>query len=470
MVYSTGRASIRSPPRPPGMQRKLLQLIGIAFVVAILATGIFYGLIVNRLRSGSRAERSIVVAARELDRGTVLQKTDLKLIPWGGAETPKGSFATPDKLEGRTVLESVSENEPLTQARVASQESGGAALAIPAGMRAVSIRASDSAGVVSALRAGSRVDVQVYYARSGAEPLLRTVLQNIEVLSVPEAERGQSRTAPSVVTLLAKPAEAEILGLADSGAKIRLVLRNPIDSDMPGLAGLGVAGLFGRPGASAAPARPRPQEAVVAAAARPQARLHIRIAAASPAAVEELSSRLIRADRSESIQVSAFRQGWDLAAALRALGNSAIEILSTSHVTVTAGRPASIHAGAPRQPRALPAGARQTIASGVVRVQFLPVIDPQGGVRLRVQPEITLPQGEGVSIRRMETEIELSDGQSFLALGFLESRNAGAAWERLFPGRKIPSGERELLVLGTLELIKPVLASRQTVAWAGKEN
>jgi Flp pilus assembly protein CpaB len=33
-----------------------------------------------------------------------------------------------------------------------------------------------------------------------------------------------------VVTLLAKPREAEILAAADSGADVRLVLRNPLDN------------------------------------------------------------------------------------------------------------------------------------------------------------------------------------------------------------------------------------------------
>ena len=51
------------------------------------------------------------------------------------------------------------------------------------------------------------------------------------MLSVnPQPEQGsQGQTLP-VVTLLTKPAEAEILALADSGARVRLDLRNPLDN------------------------------------------------------------------------------------------------------------------------------------------------------------------------------------------------------------------------------------------------
>ena len=45
----------------------------------------------------------------------------------------------------------------------------------------------------------------------------------------PQPEQSsQGRTLP-VVTLLAKPADADILALSDSGARVRLTLRNPLD-------------------------------------------------------------------------------------------------------------------------------------------------------------------------------------------------------------------------------------------------
>jgi Flp pilus assembly protein CpaB len=44
---------------------------------------------------------------------------------------------------------------------------------------------------------------------------------------------SQGHSLP-VVTLLAKPAEADVLAAADSGARVRLILRNPQDSETHG--------------------------------------------------------------------------------------------------------------------------------------------------------------------------------------------------------------------------------------------
>src|SRR5277367_1245239 len=120
------------------MKRNMVPLLGIAFVAAVVATGVVYGLFGGRLRAKApeMAGQSIVVAARDLDRGTVLN--------------------------------------PETNAA-----SGGVA----AGMRAVSIRVSESSGLMGLLHTGSRVDLQAVTDRNGAAEL-RTILQNVEVMHV----------------------------------------------------------------------------------------------------------------------------------------------------------------------------------------------------------------------------------------------------------------------------------------------
>jgi Flp pilus assembly protein CpaB len=100
-------------------------------------------------------------------------------------------------------------------------------------MRAVSIHLTDSSGVLGLLRGGQRVDVQVVTARAGTkaeDTEVRTALENLAVLSVmlqPE-QSSQGQNLP-VVTLLAKPADVDILAAADSGGRVRLSLRNPLD-------------------------------------------------------------------------------------------------------------------------------------------------------------------------------------------------------------------------------------------------
>ena len=57
------------------MKRNMVPLLGIAFVVTIISTGVFYGLFAGKLRSSSPALNGhpIVVAARELERGEVIE-------------------------------------------------------------------------------------------------------------------------------------------------------------------------------------------------------------------------------------------------------------------------------------------------------------------------------------------------------------------------------------------------------------
>lgn len=204
----------------PPMKQKLVPLLGIAFVVALISTGVFYGLFVGKAQSAPSDQQrfSVVVANHPLERGAVIQAADIKAIAWAGGEAPKGSFPTPDQLAGVTVLDPIGANEPILESRIASHR------AIPSGMRAVSIHVTDSSGVVGLLHPGYKVDVQVLSTASHGEITLRTALQNIEVLTVSPPDGGKP-----VVNLVVSPDDAELLGLADSTAKVRLVLRNPSD-------------------------------------------------------------------------------------------------------------------------------------------------------------------------------------------------------------------------------------------------
>lgn len=214
------------------MRKNLVPLLGIAFVVAIVSTGIFYGLFVGKLRTASTASGGqAVVAVRTLERGTVIKSGDVKLAAWGGPELPKGAFTSVEQVGGLTVIDAVHENEAVLASRLASPTGGAAGLGIPAGMRAVSTRVSDSSGVINLLKPGHRVDVQLV-SLPGASPELKTILQNVPVLRVDLPPDGRSNP---VVTLVVAPADADAVGLGDSTARIRLSLRNPVDDSQPPL-------------------------------------------------------------------------------------------------------------------------------------------------------------------------------------------------------------------------------------------
>jgi pilus assembly protein CpaB len=117
---------------------------------------------------------------------------------------------------------------------------------------------------------GARVDVLISGnppgADSAAGPRVRTLLQNIEVLSAGTNFQRDNEGKPvqvPVVNLLVTPEQAELLSLATgNGTRIQLVLRNPIDHEIKTPPGTVMANLFGVP----APKDPAP---------RPVARAHV---------------------------------------------------------------------------------------------------------------------------------------------------------------------------------------------------
>lgn len=201
------------------MKQKLVPLLGIAFVVALIATGVFYGLFVGKLQN-TVPRYSVVTAAHDLVRGTVLQASDLKVGVVEAADPPKGAYTSVEQVVGQSVLDSLKEGAPVVDAHLASHRS------VPVGMRVISIHVADSSGVVSMLQPGYKVDVQLVSPGPKNEPSLRTILQNVEVLTTGVAENSRP-----VVNLLVTPPDADVLGLADSTARLRLTLRNSSDQE-----------------------------------------------------------------------------------------------------------------------------------------------------------------------------------------------------------------------------------------------
>jgi pilus assembly protein CpaB len=213
-------------------KNNLVKLWGIGFVVAIIATGVFYGLVVSKMSSNTGAGKMLVVAAKPLKPGTKLEAADIKLVPWLGDQLPKGSYGSATEVLGSTVIEPIGTEEPLFDTRLANAQGGGGS-GVPPGMRAVSIHVSDSSGVLALLHAGQKVDVQVVTGRvEHGDTQARTAIEDLRVLSVAyQPEISSQGTTLPVVTLLAKPSEADVLAVADSGARVRLTLRNPLDDD-----------------------------------------------------------------------------------------------------------------------------------------------------------------------------------------------------------------------------------------------
>ena len=175
------------PPDEPvatPMKKSLAPLIVIALVVAGIATGIFYQLVLGKL--GVQAQAT-VGERKGSNSSAVGQATEVKPSP------------------------------------------------VPTGMRAISVHVGDSSGVLALLKPGQRVDVHVVHIRNHDDVGLRTVAEDLEVLTIALGGDQTAKSQLPVVTLLVTPTEANMLAVADSAARLRLTLRNPLDRDKPDL-------------------------------------------------------------------------------------------------------------------------------------------------------------------------------------------------------------------------------------------
>lgn len=253
------------------MDRRFLTVLGVSLVFALVVSSVFYQMTARSSSGDGSApseEVEVVVAARPLGVGVMIKTPDIKLAKYPVRAVPKGAFTKVEEVLDRPVVSNILLDEPVLDGRLAAKGSGlGLAPAIPVGMRAVTVRVNDVAGVAGFVLPGMHVDVLVTGTpEQGGSSMTNTVLQNMQVLSAgrelqPDA-RGNAMPTPTV-TLMATPAEAEILTLANSQGQVQLVLRNSSDQEMAETPGSYVNELYGgrkRPKVTAEPApAPRPR-------------------------------------------------------------------------------------------------------------------------------------------------------------------------------------------------------------------
>ena len=113
-----------------------------------------------------------------------------------------------------------------------------------------------------------------------------------------------------------------------------------------------------------------------------------------------------------------------------------------------------------------------------IRLNFIPVITPRGTIRLQIAPEVSaLDFADAVDIsgfevpaitsRKMKTEVELADGQSFVLAGLLNNQETETFEKipflgdipilgKLFQSMSKSKTNNELIVLVTPEIVAPI--------------
>jgi pilus assembly protein CpaC len=188
---------------------------------------------------------------------------------------------------------------------------------------------------------------------------------------------------------------------------------------------------------------------------------------------------------SDALNIFLFRPDLDLGATLKLLQSKRLaEVLAEPNVLAINGKQASFLAGGE-----FPFPMLQGGGAGVgqitiqfrefgIRINFVPTITARGTIRLAVEPEVSSLdpvnglsiqgfQIPGLSTRRVQTEVELEDGQSFAIAGLLDNRVTEELnkipglgdiplFGKLFQSRRKSKTNTELLVLITPELVRPI--------------
>jgi pilus assembly protein CpaC len=195
---------------------------------------------------------------------------------------------------------------------------------------------------------------------------------------------------------------------------------------------------------------------------------------------------------SNALNLFFFRPDLDLGATIQALeARGLVETLAEPNVLAENGKQASFLAGG-EFPYPVVQGASTGGTNAItiqfrqfgVRLNFIPTITPRGTIKLQVAPEVssldyasgvtlqgfTIP---GVSVRNVNTEVELAEGQSFAIGGLLDNRESEVFNKipfigdipilgKFFQSRTRTKQNSELVVIVTPQLVHPIPAGQPT--------
>lgn len=198
-------------------------------------------------------------------------------------------------------------------------------------------------------------------------------------------------------------------------------------------------------------------------------------------ALQGSSSKFTIAD---ALNIFAFRPDLNLGILLKALqSNSLLQILAEPNLVTTNGKEASFVVGGEFPVPVLQGGSNSgsvtiQFREFGVRLSFNPVITENNTIRMHVKPEVsaldfanavtfngfTIP---ALSTRKMETDIELGEGQSFVIAGLIDNRVRESLARvpglsnlpvlgYLFKSKEVTRSNTELIVMVTPEITTPI--------------
>lgn len=222
------------------MRPKSLILLSLA-----LGCGLVASLGINQVMSkGSPVaapvdnSQKIFVAVKEINMNDLVAKDAVRHEPWPKDKIPAGAVTKPEDMQNRRVRQRVFPGQPILEPMLLpkGQASERSSDNIPAGYRVVAINVDAATTGGNLLQPGDRVDLLLHLMQNSSkgipETMTKTLLRDVKVFAVNSTTKGEGSEGAitaRTVSLLLKPNEAEMVGIADQLGKITLSLRAATD-------------------------------------------------------------------------------------------------------------------------------------------------------------------------------------------------------------------------------------------------
>lgn len=261
------------------------RLIVVLLIAGLIAGGVFF-LARTVQRSAPPVQQSsvtapqpprqetsmILVAAKDLPAGTIIQANSLSFRSWPRDAVDEAAYVLQaggsiEEFDGAVVRSGIRAGEPVIRTKLIKRgERGFLAAVLKPGMRAVSAPINETTGVSGFVFPGDYVDLMLSHvvnmSDSGTQVrphnVTETILHNIRVIAM-DQRSGDQEQAPAVgrvTTFEVTPEQAEKISLAQRMGELRLVLR-PLSKTEEDAAAEGQEGVVAAPLTGAAEADQR---------------------------------------------------------------------------------------------------------------------------------------------------------------------------------------------------------------------
>ncbi len=231
-------------------RRGSLYLAGLTALLAAVAVLVYLNGYRNRLAAGTTPV-TVLIARQTIPKGTpgsvIASKGLFTATTIRESQLREGSFSDPASLRGKATTTEIYEGAQLTTGEFAASADSLAA-SLTDTQRLVSIPLDSAHGLIGQVEAGNRVDIYAGFnviplradgtpvSGGQSRPLLRRIMQNIEVVSVGDSSSGIGSKGTNV-SLRVDDRQAAELAFASDNGKLWLSLRpsTAAKSSKPGI-------------------------------------------------------------------------------------------------------------------------------------------------------------------------------------------------------------------------------------------